>query len=170
MLTDISLSIINLFRDCITELLGVVCTMTQTIKGLNEDFNTWTSQICISKELWLLLLRGNTSSGGVSVLACSFLSCSPSLSLYVSVSLLFVPPSLFVVCWPLLCVQMEGQCCGLLTGCQLMLSLFQNSLLPSLSIFHIHTQDLVEFDWISCVCIYLFMCSGIQKSENWDLK
>lgn len=53
------LALLTFFRDCIMELLGVVCTIMQTTKGLSKDFNTGTSQICLSKELeWLLLLRG----------------------------------------------------------------------------------------------------------------
>ncbi len=143
------------FRDCIMELLGVVCTIMHTIKGLSKDFNTGTSQICISKELeWLLLLRGNTSSGGVSVLACSFRSCSPSHSCSA------LPPSLPLCSWSaglFFVFRRRASAVGFSLGANRCYRSFKTDSFPVLAYFTRRTRQ--RSTESSCVCKYL-----------WDIK
>ncbi len=134
------------------ELLGVVCTIMHTIKGLSKDFNTGTSQICISKELeWLVLLRGNTSCGGVSVLACSFRSCSPSHSCSA------LPPSLSLCSWSaglFFVFRRRASAVGFSLGANRCYRSFKTDSFPVLAYFTRRTRQ--RSTESSCVCKYLW--------------
>ncbi len=109
----------------------------------------------------------NTSSGGVSVLACPFLSCSPSLCVCLSHSCSSLPLCswsaglFFVFRW-------RASAVGFSLGANRCYRSFKTVSFPVLAYFTRRTRQCsTEF---SCVCIYLSVCNGIQKSENWDFK